>query len=390
MASDTKPNSKAEDVTLIDLSKEFDVIVVGAGAAGIGVGITLENVGIENFLIVDRDTVGSSFTSWPDETRFITPSFPSNSIGMLDLNSIAIGISPAFSMKVEHPNGKEFADHLLDIAKYFDLPILQNTNVKNISKKKNTFTLECDEGTLLAKNLIWAAGEFQYPRLDGFVGSDLCRHTSTVPNYGNLDGDEIIIIGGYESGVDAAYHLAKCGKKVVLFDKDNPWNEDSSDPSVSLSTFSYERMRDRAFNENVELFPQTPIISVTHSGKTYNVKTVEGQIFKSQTQPLLASGFQGSHKFVSHLFDKREDGFPLLSKCYESRVTPGMFLCGPSVRHDHHDFCFIYKYRQRFAIVAQAIASSLDIPTEKFIETYKGWGMYLDDLSCCGQECLTC
>ena len=78
MASDTKHNSKAEDVTLIDLSKEFDVIVVGAGAAGIGVGITLENVGIENFLIVDRDTVGSSFISWPDETRFITPSFPSN------------------------------------------------------------------------------------------------------------------------------------------------------------------------------------------------------------------------------------------------------------------------------------------------------------------------
>ena len=390
MASDTKHNSKAEDVTLIDLSKEFDVIVVGAGAAGIGVGITLENVGIDNFLIVDRDTVGSSFTSWPDETRFITPSFPSNSIGMLDLNSIAIGISPAFSMKVEHPNGKEFADHLLDIAKYFDLPILQNTNVKNISKKKNTFTLECDEGTLLAKNLIWAAGEFQYPRLDGFVGSDLCRHTSTVPNYGNLGGDEIIIIGGYESGVDAAYHLAKCGKKVVLFDKDNPWNEDSSDPSVSLSTFSYERMRDRAFDENVELFSQTPIISVTRSGKTYKVKTVEGKIFKSQTQPLLASGFQGSHKFVSHLFDKREDGFPLLSKRDESTVTPGMFLCGPSVRHDNHDFCFIYKYRQRFAIVAQAIASSLDIPTEKFIQKYKEWGMYLDDLSCCGQECLTC
>tara|TARA_X000001036_G_scaffold183872_1_gene173778 strand:- start:384 stop:1556 length:1173 start_codon:yes stop_codon:yes gene_type:complete len=390
MAKDSKSSSKSEDATLIDLSKEFNVIIIGAGAAGIGVGITLEHAGVENFLIVDRDTVGSSFTSWPDETRFITPSFPSNSIGMLDLNSIAIGVSPAFSMKVEHPNGKEFADHLLDIAKYFDLPILQNTNVKNISKKKNTFSLECEEGTLLAKNIIWAAGEFQYPRLDGFFGSELCRHTSTVSNYSNLDGDDIVIIGGYESGVDAAYHLAKSGKKVILFDKDNPWDEDSSDPSVSLSTFSYERMRDSAFGENVELFSQTPIISVTRSGNTYDIKTVEGQIFKSQTQPLLASGFEGSHKFVSHLFDKREDGFPLLSERDESTVTQGMFLCGPSVRHDDHDFCFIYKYRQRFAIVAQAIASSLDISTEKFIETYKSWGMYLDDLSCCGQECLTC
>ena len=390
MAKGSKGISKSEDSNLIDISKEFDAIIVGAGAAGIGVGIALEHAGVENFLIVDRDTVGSSFTSWPDETRFITPSFPSNSIGMLDLNSIAIGVSPAFSMKVEHPNGKEFADHLLDIAKYFNLPILQNTNVKGISKKKNTFSLECEENTLLAKNLIWAAGEFQYPRLDGFFGSELCRHTSTVSNYSNLDGDDIIIIGGYESGVDAAYHLAKSGKKVVLFDKDNPWDEDSSDPSVSLSTFSYERMRDSAFGENVELFSQTPIISVTRSGNTYDIKTVEGQIFKSQTQPLLASGFEGSHKFVSHLFDKREDGFPLLSERDESTVTQGMFLCGPSVRHDDHDFCFIYKYRQRFAIVAQAIASSLDISTEKFIETYKSWGMYLDDLSCCGQECLTC
>ena len=216
MASDTKNSSENEDVTLIDLSKEFDAIIVGAGAAGIGVGISLQHAGVENFLIVDRDTVGSSFISWPDETRFITPSFPSNSIGMLDLNSIAIGISPAFSMKIEHPNGKEFAKHLLDIAKYFDLPILQNTDIKKISKKKNVFNLESDEGTLLSKNLIWAAGEFQYPRLDGFVGAELCRHTSTVPNYGAMEGDEIIIIGGYESGVDAAYHLAKKGKKLSL------------------------------------------------------------------------------------------------------------------------------------------------------------------------------
>ena len=75
----------------------YDVIVVGAGAAGVGVGITLQHVGIKNYVIVDRDTVGASFAAWPAETRFITPSFPSNSIGMLDLNSVAIGVSPAYN-----------------------------------------------------------------------------------------------------------------------------------------------------------------------------------------------------------------------------------------------------------------------------------------------------
>ena len=66
-----------------------------------------------------------------------------------------------------------------------------------------------------------------------------------------------------------------------------------------------------------------------------------------------------------------------------------MFLCGPTVRHDNQVFCFIYKFRQRFAVVAKAIATSLGMPAEE-LEKYRIWGMYLDDLSCCGEECATC
>ena len=378
------------DSAFPEAPEEYDVIIVGGGAAGIGVGIALAHAGVLNFLIVDRGSVGSSFSSWPDETRFITPSFPSNSIGMLDLNSIAIGISPAFSMKVEHPTGSEYAAHLQDLADFFELPVSENTDVKNIEVNDGVFYVETERSTLLAKNVIWAAGEFLYPRLEGFDGSELCRHTATVANYGDLEGDDFLIVGGYESGVDAAYHLAKRGKRVRLFDKGSPWGEGSSDPSVSLSTFSFERMRDGSFERNVELFPEIPVSSVKLVDEQYEVMTEDGRSFRSQVQPLLASGFEGSHKFVSHLFDQREDGFPLLSDQDESTIVPGMFLCGPSVRHDNHDFCFIYKFRQRFAIVAQTIASSLDIPTDEFVEAYRSWGMYLDDLSCCGQECLTC
>ena len=371
-------------------SETYDVIIVGAGAAGIGVGIAIAHAGIENFLIVDRDTVGSSFSSWPEETRFITPSFPSNSIGMLDLNSIAIGISPAFSMKVEHPTGKEYAEHLQDIAEYFELPILENTNVDSIENIDGLFHLKIGDSNLLAKNVIWAAGEYQYPLIDGFEGVEFCRHTATVSRYADLEGDNFLIIGGYESGIDAAYHLANNGKKVVLFDINSPWDEESSDPSITLSTFSFERMRNSNFENNVRLNAETPVNSVNLIDGKYEVRTKDGQVFNSDSKPLFAGGFDGSHKFVSHLFDEREDGFPLLNDSDESTIVPGMYLCGPSVRHDGHIFCFIFKYRQRFAIVAQAIASSLDIDTDEFVEAYRGWGMYLDDLSCCGQECLTC
>ena len=48
---------------------------------------------------------------------------------MLDLNSVAIGVSPAFNMRIEHPTGKEFAEHLQGLADFFELPIRENTNI---------------------------------------------------------------------------------------------------------------------------------------------------------------------------------------------------------------------------------------------------------------------
>ena len=369
--------------------KTHDVIVIGGGAAGIGVGVALKHAGIENFVILERHIIGASFAAWPAETRFITPSFPTNSIGMLDLNSIAVGVSPAFSLEVEHPTGEEFASHLIAVAQFFELPVQEETHVLRVTKIGDEFRVDTDSETLRAKHVIWAAGEFQYPRISGFQGAELCRHTATVKSYEEIEGDNLIVIGGYESGVDAAYHLSFYDKKVKLFEKGCPWKDESSDPSIALSTYSLERMREDWFEENVDLFPDTSISSVEQTDKGFELRTTDDRRFQTEEQPLLAAGFVGSHLLVSDLFESRDDGFPVLSENDESTVTPGLFLCGPAVRHDNHIFCFIYKYRQRFAVVAKSIATSLGLPAEE-LEIYRKWGMYLDDLSCCGEECASC
>ena len=367
----------------------IDVVVIGAGAAGVGVAVALKHAGVENFIVLERSSVGASFAAWPEETRFITPSFASNSIGMLDLNSIAIGVSPAFSLEVEHPTGKEYASHLRGVAQFFELPVREQVDVLRVTKVGDVFRIDTGEETLRAKHVIWAAGEFQYPRLRGFSGSEFCRHTASVASYQDLPGEEFIIIGGYESGVDAAYHLAYCDKRVQLFDTGCPWKDESSDPSIALSTYSLERMREDWFEKQVELFAHTPVASVLQVDGGFKVKAIDGRVFGTKVPPLLAGGFDGSHKLVADLFEQREDGFPVLSEHDESTVASGLFLCGPAVRHENHVFCFIYKYRQRFAVVAKAIATSLGLPAAE-LETYRRWGMSLDDLSCCGEECATC
>ena len=364
----------------------YDVVVVGGGAAGVGVAVTLMHAGIENFVVLERHTVASSFASWPAETRFITPSYTTNSIGMLDLNSIAMGTSPAYSLGVEHPTGQDYAKYLRAVAHFFEVPVRENTDVLRVAQVDDGFRIGTAGECLHAKHVIWAAGEFQYPHLSAFAGSHLCRHTATIASYEQLDGDDFIIVGGYESGIDAAYHLAYCDKRVRVFDAECPWESESSDPSIALSPFTLERMHERPFGEQVELFPNTAIECVTRLDDTYEVTTQDGQQFQTPVPPLLAAGFEGGHRLVADLFEQRDDGYLLLSEDDESTIVPGVFLCGPAVRHNNHVFCFIFKYRQRFAVVAKAIATSLGLPAEE-LEEYRKWGMYLDDLSCCGQQC---
>lgn len=364
----------------------YDVAVVGAGAAGVGVAVTLIHAGVDNFVVLERRGVGSSFASWPAETRFITPSFATNSIGMLDLNSIAMGTSPAYSLGVEHPTGQDFAQYVRAVAGFYEVPVREDTDVLQVTAVESGFRLDTVDGSLRARHVIWAAGEFQYPQIGGFQGSQQCRHTATVSHYDQLDGDDFIVVGGFESGIDAAYHLAYSGKRVRVFDMGCPWEEESSDPSIALSPFTLERMHELPFVERVKLFPQTTVESVALVNGGYEVTVAGERKFWTRTQPLLAGGFRGSHHLIAELFEQRDDGSLLLSEDDESTVTPGIFLCGPAVRHNDHIFCFIFKYRQRFAVVAKAIANSLGLPAEA-LEEYRKWGMYLDDLSCCGQQC---
>ncbi|MEM7415136.1 MAG: NAD(P)/FAD-dependent oxidoreductase [Gemmatimonadota bacterium] len=365
----------------------YDVVIVGAGAAGVGVTVALGHAGIENVVLLERHSVGGSFAQWPAETRFITPSFPTNSVGMLDLNSVVIGTSAAHTLEVEHPTGWEYAAFLRAIADHFEMPVVEGVDVLRIDKFDDEFSVETSEGPVRARHVIWAAGDFQYPLLNGFQGSELCQHTALLSSYADLEGDDFIVVGGYESGVDVASHLAERGKQVRLFDRGRPWVAETSDPSVALSTFSLQRTRRPSYADNVKLHPETSVTAVSEVRDGYEVETEGGLLFRTPVPPLLAGGFTGSHSLVMNLFEARDDGFPLLNANDESTIVPGIFLCGAAVRHDQHIFCFIYKFRQRFAVVAKAIATSLCLPAEG-LEMYRMWGMYLDDLSCCGQECV--
>lgn len=361
------------------------IVVVGAGAAGVGIGAALQRIGAP-FIILERESIGASFRRWPAEMRFITPSFNSNGFGQVDLNAVTPDTSPAYSLRKERLSGPDYARYLDAVARYFTLPIQVGTDVRAVRRGDNGFLLDTSAGPIYARFVVWAAGEFQYPRLNGFPGASLCLHSAQVRSWQALPGKTHIVIGGYESGIDAAVHLSNLGRQVRVFDGRASWNLDDSDPSVALSPYTHQRLRRAMQDGRIELVGGVHVTEVIKQGRGYAVRTDDGEWHTAATQPILATGFAGSLRLIADLFDWRDDGQPFLNEVDESTITPNLFVVGPSVRHDRHIFCFIYKFRQRFAVVAGAIGARLGLDVRP-LDIYRQANMLLDDLSCCGAAC---
>ncbi|MUG66381.1 MULTISPECIES: NAD(P)/FAD-dependent oxidoreductase [Paenibacillus] len=371
----------------------LDCIIVGGGAAGVGLGSLLQELGVTNFSILERGSVGASFRMWPKEMRMITPSFTGNAYGMLDLNSVTLKTSPAYTLGTEHPSGEQYADYLQAVADYKELPIQTGVDVTGIRPQPDGgFELDTSAGIMRCNYVIWAAGEFQYPALGGLPGSEYGIHSSLVKSWKEFQGDEHIIIGGYESGADAAIHLARLGKKVTVIDRSPRWTlKGSSDPSMEISPYTKDRLRE-VEGGLVDLMAgyEAKWIEPADDGGylVYCEGSASGdsRFVKTTSPPILATGFRGSLSLIEHLFECDEHGAALLNEYDESTVTPGLFVAGPSVRHEQLIFCFIYKFRQRFGVVAGAIAERLGLDTS-VLEAYRQQGMLLEDLSCCGEDC---
>jgi cation diffusion facilitator CzcD-associated flavoprotein CzcO len=372
----------------------IDVAIVGAGPAGLGLAITLQRIGAARVGVLESRTVGASFLRWPAETRFITPSFYGNPFGLVDLNAITPTTSPADLLGEQHVSGPHYAEYLRALATHHKLQIAENCAVTALARRPDRlFHLLTTRGPLLARNVVWATGEFHHPDHTRFAGADLCQHYAEVAAFADLAGDERVIIGGFESALDAACHLVANGRRVRVLSPRPTWLlPDEADPSVILTPHTRGRVEAALATGRLELIDGARITRVaptSESASGFLITAEDGRTWQTAHPPINATGFRkgGGARQIEPLFAwNEENGFPLLTPDDESTLTPGLFLVGPHVRHEKIIFCFIYKFRQRFAVVARALADRLDLDAAP-LEELRPKGFFLDDLSCCLATC---
>ena len=192
------------------------------------------------------------------------------------------------------------------------------------------------------------------------TAQNACCHSSEVRTWQDLEGDSFTVIGGYESAADAAVSLVQLEKNVTVLARDATWNREDPDPSISLSPFSRERLEWADSTGSVSLVDSVDITSVRVDGDAWVVQASDGREWASETRPILATGFKGSLSHLDGMIEYNEDGAPSSRK---RPTNPRLCLAcsspAPLLEHRGVNFCFIYKFRQRFAIVADSIAQRL-------------------------------
>lgn len=347
----------------------------------------LRDLAVPGVRILERDRIGASFRAWPRGMRFISPSFPGNAFGLTDLNAISFDSSPAFTLRREHPSGAEYARYLDGAAATFGLDVTTGVDVRSLEPDGDDIRLDTSEGEVRTRFVIWAAGQFGCATDGGLPGAEHGVHSSRVARWTDRPGNEAVVIGGYESGIDAAVGLAAAGKSVTVLARSATWESDAVDPSVALSPYTRQRL-DRAMRRHpITLVGDADVLGLERTDGHVRVLAADGRSWTSAAAPILATGFGSGTRPVEEWFSFDAEGSPVLTAQDESTELPGLFLVGPEVKHGGYLFCFIYKFRQRFAVVGRAIAGRLGIDTGP-LEEYRRNGMFLDDLAGCDAGCV--
>jgi putative flavoprotein involved in K+ transport len=187
----------------------LDVLVIGAGQAGLAIGYHLQQAGLR-FLIVDAATeLGSSWRNRWDSLRLFTPA---QYDGLPDM---------AFPARADtYPTRTQVADYLTAYADRFELPVLLGTPVTRLERDHRTdergggdgFVAHTPQGQLHARQVVVATGPFQTPVIPAAskdLGAEVTQlHSAEYRNPAQIPPGRVVVVGGGNSGRQIALELA--------------------------------------------------------------------------------------------------------------------------------------------------------------------------------------
>jgi cation diffusion facilitator CzcD-associated flavoprotein CzcO len=199
------------------MNAERQVIVVGAGVAGIASALALKDTGLQPLVLEQADRVASSWRSRYDSLQLNTW----RRFSQLPGRSFPKG-TPTF------PSRDQLIEHIDRHAGEEGLDLRLGTRVERIERDDEDWVVHTSAGELRARQVIVATGLDQAPVVPDWPGRDSFEgdllHSSEYRNPRPFEGKRVLVVGPGSSGMEIAHELAEGGAAKVWLSVRTPPN----------------------------------------------------------------------------------------------------------------------------------------------------------------------
>jgi putative YpdA family bacillithiol system oxidoreductase len=179
----------------------FDVAIVGAGPAGLSAALTAKQHNLR-YLLIDQQNAGGTILQYPRKKVVMTRPVEIPLFGWL---------------KKQEYTKEELLEIWEEIQKKFQLEIKTNDKLENIEINDDKYRLVTKNSSFLASNVVLALGRRGTPRKLKIPGEEQPKVMYKLLDAETYQNEDILIVGGGDSAVEAAMGLARQpGNNVII------------------------------------------------------------------------------------------------------------------------------------------------------------------------------
>jgi thioredoxin reductase (NADPH) len=241
--------------TSLDDRSDFDVVVVGAGPAGLAAAVYASSEGLDT-LVVERESIGGQAGSSSKIRNYL---------------GFARGVS-----------GAELAQRAYQQAWIFGARFLHTRSVTALRPEGGRYVLELSDGSQATATAVVLATGIAYrrlgiPELEALAGTGVF-YGASVSEARAHTGQEVYVVGGGNSAGQAAVHLGRYAARVTILVR-----------RASLAeTMSRYLIDEIEAAENIEVRPHTEVVGGAGEGALKSLELRDCRTGELETVPAAA------------------------------------------------------------------------------------------------------